>query len=156
MKKSETVAADEINVFKSYFECIKKYCHFRGRINRCNYWSFVLVNFIIGVMLGYMEGIQGRAPVLSGAYSLFMILPSLAAQFRRLHDVNKSGWYLGGLLIFLCLVRLGQSFMSNGQPVNTILENVVSVIIIAWVLVLLFFYIKKGDKKENKYGTPQE
>ena len=146
----------ETNVFLSYWNCIKKYCHFNGRISRRNYWSFVLVNFIIGFILGYIEGIKGEPPVWSGAYSIFVALPALAAQYRRLHDVNRSGWWLGGLLIFLFVYGVTEGIMEyNGHIINDIISNVVTILILIWVIVLLIFYIKKGNPEDNKYGNPQ-
>ena len=142
----------EKNIFVSYWECITKYCQLRGRTDRRDYWSFVLINFIIGVILGYMESIQGNPPVWSGAYSIFICLPSLAAQTRRLHDTNHSGWWLGGLLIFIVLAGIAQAFCDyNKITVTSAMANTTSVIILAWFLVLLFFYIKKGNDKSNKY-----
>ena len=142
----------EKNIFVSYWECITKYCQLRGRTGRRDYWSFVLINFIIGMILGYIESMQGNPPIWSGAYSIFVCLPSLAAQVRRLHDTNHSGWWLGSLLIFVFLAGVAQGICDYNQiAVPTIITNTISVIILAWFLVLLFFYIKKGNEKANQY-----
>ena len=146
----------EKNVFMSYWDCIKKYCHFNGRISRCNYWSFVLVNFIIGFILGYMEGIKGEQPAWSGAYSIFIALPSLAAQFRRLHDTDHSGWWLGCLLILLFVYGVTEGLLEyNGIVMNEIVSNIMTFLILVWVIILLIFYIRKGTPEDNKYGAPQ-
>lgn len=146
----------EKNVFMSYWDCIKKYCHFSGRISRCDYWSFVLVNFIIGFILGYIEGLKGEPPVWSGAYSIFVALPAMAAQFRRLHDVNRSGWWLGGLLLFLFIYAIVESIMEYyGHPIKDIIANTITIFILIWVIVLFIFYLKKGNPEDNKYGQPQ-
>jgi len=147
----------EKNIFSSYFNCVKRYCQFRGRANRYEYWSFVLVNFVIGVILGYVEGLKGEPPVLSGAYSIFIALPSVAAQIRRLHDTNRSGWWLGALLAMIFVVAVIQSTMEySGHIPSPIISQVVSIIALIWIIVLLVFYIKKGNPEENKYGAPQK
>ncbi len=147
----------EKNIFSSYFNCIKRYCQFRGRANRYEYWSFVLVNFVIGVILGYVEGLKGEPPVLSGAYSIFIVLPSIAAQTRRLHDTNRSGWWLGTLLLMIFIVGLIQGILEyNGIVVSPLISQVVSIIALIWIVVLFIFYVKKGNPEENKYGQPQE
>ena len=96
--------------------CLAKYVDFQGRAQRSEYWYFVLAYFLLLVaaaLIAYMLG-GGRAifPVL-GLVLLGIFLPSLAAQVRRLHDTNASGWwillafipYVGGLimLVWFCL-----------------------------------------------------
>ena len=76
-----------------YFEVLKKYAVFDGRARRKEYWMFVLFNFIIGFILGVIEGIT-KTDWLTHIYQLAILIPSIAVGIRRMHDVNKSGWYL--------------------------------------------------------------
>ncbi|MGH2666227.1 DUF805 domain-containing protein [Flavobacterium sp.] len=80
---------------------IKNYANFSGRARRSEYWYFVLMNVVVIVflvilylcMLTVSETLGG---VFLGAlllYFLIIIIPSLAVIVRRLHDINKSGWY---------------------------------------------------------------
>lgn len=78
------------------------YAGFRGRAARSEYWFFVLGNFFICIpvfVVGFLLG--GEPGVLAGIgiFILASFLPALAAQVRRLHDTNASGWWL--LLAFL-------------------------------------------------------
>ena len=156
MTSKTSAVVVEKNVFKSYWDCLKKYCQFKGRAGRYEYWSFVLVNFIIGCIIGYIEGIKGEPPAWSGAYSIFVMLPSLAVQFRRLHDTNHSGWWLGGLLIMLFVYGVIEGILEyNGHATNEIFGNIVAILALVWVIVLLIFYIKKGSAEANKYGEQQ-
>ncbi len=75
--------------FNWYLEVLKKYTEFTGRARRAEYWYFVLYNFIISMVLGFL-GIK----ILGTVYSLAVFLPSIAVGIRRMHDVGKSGWYL--------------------------------------------------------------
>ncbi len=82
-----------------YFQVLKKYAVFDGRARRKEYWYFVLFNFIIGFVLGLIEGLAGIAPginysVLSLIYALAVLLPGLGVGVRRLHDTGRSGWWL--------------------------------------------------------------
>ena len=86
----------------NYFNVLKKYFVFDGRAGRGEFWLFMLCNFIIGIVLS----ILGNIPVLgvvfkiiSGLYSLAVLVPSLAVGIRRLHDTNKTG-----LLMLLNLI----------------------------------------------------
>ena len=78
---------------KWYFEVLKKYTVFNGRARRSEYWYFVLFNIIFQVILSII-GAQAGFPYLDTIYSLAVFLPSLAVGVRRMHDVNKSGWFL--------------------------------------------------------------
>lgn len=93
------------NPFDFYIKCIKNYVTFNGRANRPEYWYFALFNFLISIGLLFVSRIIGT-DILRGLYVLFSFLPSIAAGVRRLHDTDRSGWWL--LLpivniIFLCL-----------------------------------------------------
>ncbi len=82
-----------------YLNVLKKYAIFEGRARRTEYWMFCLFNFIIGLILGFIEGFVGIAPessqsVLAIIYMLAVLIPSLAVSVRRLHDTGRSGWWL--------------------------------------------------------------
>lgn len=82
-----------------YLSVLKHYAEFSGRARRAEYWYFFLFNFIIAFGLGFIEGIMEIASVtdesvLSGLYQLAVLIPSIAVGVRRMHDVNKSGWFL--------------------------------------------------------------
>lgn len=82
------------NFNKYFLEVLKsKYATFNGRAKREEYWYFVLFNFILSFILGFIDGIIGMY-VLSGLYSLAVLVPSIAIGVRRMHDVGKSGWFL--------------------------------------------------------------
>lgn len=116
-----------------YLEVLRKYAVFSGRARRMEYWMFVLVNFLIGVALGLIEGLLGIAPdtdesVLGLIYSLAVAIPTLAVGVRRLHDTGRSGWWL--LIAFVPLIG---------------------------ALVLLVFFAIEGDSGTNEYGPdPKE
>jgi len=72
-----------------YFEVLKKYAVFEGRARRKEYWMFILINFIISVVLASLS-----FGILEGVYSLAVLVPGMAVSVRRLHDVDRSGWWL--------------------------------------------------------------
>lgn len=67
--------------------CFSKYAEFSGRADRTEYWWFEL--FLLLILIG--AGMLGDT--LANLISLAIMLPSLAVGARRLHDVNKSGWW---------------------------------------------------------------
>lgn len=86
----------------------KKYAEFNGRSRRQEYWMFVLIHSLILAAL-YIGGLALSVfligiPLLflAAIYAMAAIIPSLAVNVRRLHDVGKSGWWT--LLGFIPIV----------------------------------------------------
>ncbi len=83
-----------------YFIALKKYAVFSGRSRRKEYWYFYLfyILFIfvltfIDVMIGTYDEVA-EIGLFAGIFVLFMLIPLLAASVRRLHDTDRSGWWL--------------------------------------------------------------
>lgn len=100
-----------------YVEVLKKYAVFSGRARRKEYWMFFLFNIIIGFVLGIIEGIAGIPGVISMLYSLAVLLPGVAVSVRRLHDIDRSGWWLLiGLVPIIGAIVLIVFMVQDGQP----------------------------------------
>lgn len=88
-----------VEAIKEYFN---KYATFTGRTNRKTFWLTVLDLFLINIALSVLGmilrsiGDAGSTiySIISLVWSLATIVPSLAMIIRRLHDINKSGWYI--------------------------------------------------------------
>ena len=78
------------------------YANFSGRAQRAEYWMFSLLNIIFITVLFADFFISGG--FIYGAYCLAMCIPALAVGVRRLHDIDKSGWFL--LLAFVPIVGI--------------------------------------------------
>ena len=108
-----------------------KYATFKGRTSRKNFWlallGLILIGMVLGFVLGFIGGLLGESAtkvtgLLLVVWYLALIIPSLAIEVRRLHDINKSGWWIfiscvpmvGSiiLLVFLCMpaVNEGNNF----------------------------------------------
>ena len=77
-----------------YLKVLRNYVGFEGRARRKEFWMFALINFIIGLILSAIEAVFGSFGILSTLYGLAILLPSLAVTVRRLHDTNKTGWWV--------------------------------------------------------------
>jgi len=88
-----------------YFEVLKKYVEFNGRARRAEYWYFVLFNIIISGILIFVDmktgsyDPQAGLGLISGIYTLAVMLPSIAVAIRRLHDTGRSGWWFLIMLV---------------------------------------------------------
>ena len=102
----------------------KNYVNFEGRATRPEYWWFTLAYAIVNIILSLIPRVGS---VLSGILALAVLIPSIGVGVRRLHDINKSGWWL--LLSFIPIVG--------------------AIILILWL-------VKPSDNGENTYekNTP--
>lgn len=96
-----------------FIDVVKKYAVFNGRARRKEYWMFVLFYILIYVGLFIVESLVGSPGILVLIFALGLLVPSIAVSIRRLHDTDRSGWWIligfvplvGGivLLVFMCL-----------------------------------------------------
>ena len=106
--------------------CLGKYVTFQGRASRSEFWYFALFTALVNVVLSMVAGVLGNlGGVLAGLVMLGLFLPGLAVLVRRLHDVDRSGWWY-----FLLLVPL------------------------VGFIVLLIWFCKKGTEGANRFGEP--
>ena len=100
-----------------YFVALKKYAEFNGRARRREYWWFTLVNVIIVILLSVVGRITHIGPWLSALYGLAILIPGLAVGVRRLHDTNRSGWWLLIALVpFVGAIILLVFVLLDSQP----------------------------------------
>ena len=78
-----------------FITCLKKYATFQGRARRKEYWIFILFSMLLGIGAAIMDAafFHGTKEAFSGIVRLGIFLPSIAVTIRRMHDVDKSGWF---------------------------------------------------------------
>ena len=112
-----------------YIKALKNYINFKDRARRKEYWFFVLFNVIAGIVLGIVDNMTGTLNpetgygLLSGIYSLLVFLPALGVSVRRLHDTDRTGWWI--LIAFIPLIG---------------------------ALVLLYFFVSDSQEETNRFG----
>lgn len=87
-----------------YFAVLSKYAVFQGRARRKEYWMFVLMNFIVAFVLGFLGSalglkVAGGFNLIGLLYAMLVMLPSIAVGVRRLHDIGRSGGWMWIALI---------------------------------------------------------
>ena len=117
-----------IEAVKVFF---RNYANFSGRSNRADFWWVMLASFLFGICLGFVFGIlrlpEQTVAVLEGVIYLALLVPSLALSVRRLHDINKSGWFL-----LMALIPL------------------------AGPIIVLIYYLTDSVNEGNNYGPRAE
>ena len=77
-----------------YLSVISNYATFSGRAHRTEFWMFTLVNLIVAILIGVVDGAMGTVGILGAAYGVLLLLPTAAVWARRLHDIGRTGWWL--------------------------------------------------------------
>ncbi len=78
-----------------YLKVLKQYAEFSGRSRRSEFWNFILYSAIIYILLFIIGSYFSSdiATILAVVYGTFTLVPFCSVSIRRLHDINKSGWY---------------------------------------------------------------
>ena len=114
------------NIFEdltnSVISCFNKYFDFETRSSRKEFWYWQLFRILMFLSITFIESL-GLSGLLFISNFIFLI-PEIAVSIRRLHDINKSGWW-----ILLTITIVG-------------------------IIPLTYFYCIKGDDGVNDYGQP--
>ena len=111
-----------MNFGQAISSCFSNYVTFSGRASKSEYWYwclFLLVGSLCALIAdGFILGNMETQPV-NLIFTLLTFLPGLAVSVRRLHDVDRSGWWLliilTGIGIFLLLYWAIQPSIQEGN-----------------------------------------
>lgn len=103
---------------KWFIKCIKQYADFKGRARRQEFWMFTLFYCLASILVSMIF-----LPLFGSLLMLGLLVPSLAVNVRRLHDVGKSGLWI---LLYL-----------------------IPIVGVIWMLV---YTVTEGQSGENEYG----
>ncbi len=108
--------------------CItEKFADFTGRARREEFWYFYLATCVFYVVVGILGRIPYVGMVISligGLAGLALIVPTLAAGARRLHDTGRSGWF-----------------------------QLISLVPFVGTIILIVFWAQEGVAGSNKWGN---
>ena len=114
--------------FNLMFAPLRKFADFNGRARRSEYWLFYLFSVVVSFVLGFvgnmvLGGADPSNPFAAGGFilqmiwALILLVPSIAVGVRRLHDTDRSGWWLLIALIpFIGAIVLIVFFVFDGTP----------------------------------------
>lgn len=121
-KISNTNQAEEnFNMIDWFVKSLKNYANFSGRARRKEYWYFVLGQLIISIITGLLD------ETIFNISTLILFIPGLAVLVRRLHDINKSGWWI-----------------------------LISLIPIIGSIILLIWLLTNTKSEKNQWGLPSK
>ncbi len=160
-----------LSLRQTLIQCMRKYGDFSGRATRAEYWWWLLAVSVAGFILNILPLIGS---VLGGVFGLAVLLPSLAVTARRLHDINRTGWWQAvwsGIFLVgwipLVIVAAGLIFvflsgdwtgLGAAVPVGGAVAGVLIVLLIgAAALLAVFIWMllwltRQGQAGPNRYG----
>ncbi|WP_409432573.1 DUF805 domain-containing protein [Litorimonas sp. RW-G-Af-16] len=100
-----------------------RYVDFSGRSSRSEYWYWTLFTFVVSLALSFLTGMVEIFGIVSMIFSLGTLIPSIAVGVRKLHDIDKSGWWL--LIAFIPLLG---------------------------ALYLIYLFVQRGTVGPNRFG----
>lgn len=111
---------ENYNLLDWSMKCMRKYVDFSGRARRKEYWYFYLFQVLITLAIGIISLMIGLGEdgfnAISGLVSLAFLLPNLSVFARRLHDVNRSGWWMLISLTIIGIIPLFIWLVSETKP----------------------------------------
>jgi uncharacterized membrane protein YhaH (DUF805 family) len=147
-----------------YLNAMRRYFEFGGRSSRYEFWFFVLFVTIASIVASFIDGLifgadEESIGILSPIVSLVHLIPGIAVSVRRLHDIDRTGWWI--LLPFVALVVMAVLFglvMATADDSTSALSGlgtsmvIVGVVYLAVLIVLIVFYCTRGTPGPNRFG----
>ena len=131
-------------MMQDFFTVVRRWKDFSGRSSRKEFWMFNLWYLVLFTLLtaldawvfGEAGGLGGQRYEFDGGvwaevhplnfanlFTFILLLPGLAVAVRRLHDVNRSGWWC---LLYFTLIGM---------------------------IPLFYWFVRKSDDGENRFGV---
>lgn len=136
---------------------LTRFADFSGRAPRAEYWWFYLGYIILSVLLNILVSISPILGLLGVAY-LVLLIPMLAVGVRRLHDIDRTGWWLLAPAVpyGIGLVLLGTAVFTNpagaatsgGLGAGIVFFGIGAIL----ALVVFVFTLLPGTKGPNRFG----
>src|SRR5215469_12706084 len=147
-------------LWQNFVETISKhYVDFDGRVGRAQFWCYIGVYFVVGLLVSVVGGAVGGGSGLRSLYGLALLLPSLGITSRRLHDTGRTAsWVLvlavpAILSILLGLLALISIFTFGLLGIFLLLAPIIGLICLAAVALLIYFCVQPGTSGPNEYGA---
>ena len=140
---------------KNYLNAIRNYANIKGRMARHEFLQFMLLNFVFLQLISILGAILSFF-YLSILYLVVLLVPTVSAVVRRIHDTGKSAKWLVPLS-FLAMVgvffTLATMFIAKERD-DVFVQVMILLFLVSLIVIgiLIFILFEKGNKGANKYG----
>jgi uncharacterized membrane protein YhaH (DUF805 family) len=140
-----------MNVLQSALRPFGKFAQFKGRASRKEFWSYAVAVNVLQILIIF------TVPFLFTISTLFLLLPSLAVLVRRLHDVNRSGWWalpMPFLFISIFFLYALTQFTLNSEDGKVIFASLAmtGLAIMLLGIALIVWTSRRGQAGANRFG----
>ena len=141
-----------MNFWQAVASGFSNYVKFSGRAVRSEYWYWVLFDSTVSVAAILLDVaiVKHRHGPLESVWHLVTFLPGLAVAVRRLHDIDRSGWWLALPLI---VVGIFSAMLLLFAVRNVALPIMMVFIAICIFVVLIYWFCQPGTLGPNRYGA---
>jgi len=116
-----------MNFGEAITSAFRNYVTFSGRASRSEFWYWILFALIVGLVTGTLDAAifpESETPPLNSAAALILFLPGLSVGVRRLHDIDRTGWWY-----LICFTIIG-------------------------IFLLIYWACQPGTPGANRFGPP--
>lgn len=140
-----------MTVWQSYLQGWKGYVNFQGRATRKEFWVFLLGSMLISVLLAFAVAIATTlvgvpnaifyGSMAQWAFLLLAVVPVMSVGVRRMHDINRSGWWFGMLYLIQGGLRLLNTIMLHYAPPEVYVYTKLTLGMLAWLPLIYVMYL---------------
>ena len=112
-RRAVFLTAAPISFREAFRQALHNAFRFEGRARRKEFWALVLVLFFVSIVVGYVDAVARRDGIFGEIFRVATLIPLMAAGFRRMHDIGRSGAW-----IFFPLVNLVLACFDTVPGVN--------------------------------------
>ena len=146
-----------LNPFEWAILPFRKYADFSGRAPRPEYWWFYLGTAIVSFLLGLVDQALGIGAIFGTLFNLLIFVPSMAVTVRRLHDTDRTGWWLLAFIGMFAVVgttaMVGLTAMAGGSGAGVYASMIVAILaLLATGVTMLVFMVQAGTDGPNRFG----
>ncbi|NIG21305.1 DUF805 domain-containing protein [Pantoea sp. Al-1710] len=131
-------------IFDLYINCFRKYFVFNGRASRLEFLTFSVANFIFIEIFNLVQ-------VIGWVFSLAISAPGIAVSVRRLHDLNRSGWWFFISYSIIIILGLAMGITHDGDEETRLV--IISIILMLLSAMGIWWYLFPGTKGPNRFGN---
>lgn len=159
------------------FMPLRRYADFSGRSRRMEFWMWQLFKFLVVIafwivmvalvgsaaMSGDPSALMAVGGVALILYLLMMVfwlailIPDIAVAVRRLHDTNRTGWWILAPIVpyivaWVAMLGGASTGSQSGMAAGGLIGVIALLAFFAMLITLLVFYFLEGTRGPNKYG----
>jgi uncharacterized membrane protein YhaH (DUF805 family) len=154
---------------------LRRYAQFQGRSRRKEFWMWILFIVIVSFVLSIFDSVLGlggqagtvtntargsfyygagvHGGILTDIFTLAVLVPNISVSVRRLHDTNRSGWWLLLPLVpWLLILIVTAAALFGSAGAGMLLAGIFGLAFLICAIVLLVWYCTAGTVGPNRFG----